>query len=145
MSNSVGAVGSVPSIRAMRLVRPGWGSKRSTSRPVVPRYCSSRSTLRTSWPDSTVPWFTQALRISCWRRSTASRSYSELLIALRSSRRDSVHVRALLGPALGLARQHHVLEVGEGLALRHHPPVLARKDLVRELLHGGRADRLRGA
>src|SRR5687768_13421970 len=72
MRHRVGAVGSVPSMRATRLVRPGApsGSYTSTSRPLPSRYVRSTSVVRTSWPDSTVPSFTHWLRISCWSSST---------------------------------------------------------------------------
>ena len=72
MRHRVGAVGSVPSMRATRLVRPGApsGSYTSTSRPLPSRYVRSTSVVRTSWPDSTVPSFTHRLRINCWSSST---------------------------------------------------------------------------
>ena len=67
--HSVGAVGSLPSMRATIDVRPGRLSKRSTSRPAPSRYVCRRSALRPSSPESGVPSLTQALRISSWSSS----------------------------------------------------------------------------
>ena len=62
--HSVGASGSLPSMRATIDVRPGRLSKRSTSSPAPSRYVCSRSALRTSSPESGVPSLTHWLRIS---------------------------------------------------------------------------------
>ena len=74
MRQSVGAAGSVPSMRATRLVRPGApaGSNTWTSRPLPPRYARSTSLVRTSCPEPTEPSLTHRLRMSCWRSSTLS-------------------------------------------------------------------------
>ena len=101
-----------------------------------PRNCASTSTLRDSNPDSGVPSFTHWLRMSCARRSTDSSCDGRLRRVVDVSfGRDAVHEQAVLVPPLGLARVHHVLEVGERLALGHHAPVPLREHLVRELLH----------
>ena len=71
IKRSEGALGSVPSIRVTRLVRPGCGSNTSWS-PAPARYPASSSTLRVSSPDAIVPSFTHWLRMSCCRRSVTS-------------------------------------------------------------------------
>ena len=65
-------VGSVPSMRATRLSRPGLRLVALEVEPASPRYCASRSTLRASSPDASVPSFTHSLRMRCWRRSVTS-------------------------------------------------------------------------
>ena len=68
----LGAVGSLPSMRATSEARPGVGSKSCESSPVEPRNDRSRSALRLSNPDSAVPSLTQRLRIICCSSSTVS-------------------------------------------------------------------------
>src|SRR5581483_3608129 len=153
MRRRLGASGSLPSMRVTRLVRPGWGSYRSTSSPAVPRYASRASTLRVSCPDSGCPSLTQALRIRIWSRWVVSAVVSAAVpVTLlrvpgsagtgpgrpraRSGRGyGAVQEPSVLAPPLGALGEHHVLEVGEGLALGHDPPVLAGEDLVGQLGH----------
>ena len=139
ISSSVGAFGSLPSMRATRFSRPGCARRsargrdrcrRGTAR--ARRCCGSRK------PDSGVPSLTHALRIRC-----ASRSLDSFAIVVASSAvttglesrsfGDPVVEHAALFPAFGHADVHHVLEVGEGLALGHRSPVPLREHLVREL------------
>ena len=59
-------------MRATSDSRPGADECRSVASPDPAKNDSSRSTLRCSSPDSTVPSFTQRLRIICCSRSTTS-------------------------------------------------------------------------
>src|SRR5262249_43141353 len=74
MRQSVGAAGSVPSMRATRLVRPGAPSDSNTwrSSPLPSRYARSTSLVRTSCPEPTEPSFTHWFLMSCWSSSTLS-------------------------------------------------------------------------
>src|SRR5690606_12495400 len=74
MRHRLGAAGSRPSRRATRDVRPGADSWRSRSSPLPSRSSARVVALRTSWPDSTDPSFTQALRISACSSSAVSLS-----------------------------------------------------------------------
>src|SRR4051812_12645237 len=78
MSSRPGAVGSVPSMRASRLARPGCGSARTRSRPGPSNTDVRRSALRASWPDSALPSFTHALRMSPWSSSVTSPAMSSV-------------------------------------------------------------------
>src|SRR3989440_11387376 len=93
MRQSVGAAGSVPSMRATRLVRPGApsGSYTSTSRPLPSRYPRSTSLVRPSWPEPTLPSFTHRLRISCCNSSTVCPVSASFMAAVGS---ELGHARA---------------------------------------------------
>src|SRR6185369_6858025 len=71
INNRVGVLGSLPSIRVMRLIRPGSEVYRSQERPVPAKKSSSAATLRSSWPDEASPVLTQPFLIRVRRSSVA--------------------------------------------------------------------------
>jgi hypothetical protein len=75
----LGASGSVPSMRATTLARPGPASNRSMSTPVPSTTVRRRSALRISSPDSAVAWLTQRFRMSCCVSSTTDCSMTPTL------------------------------------------------------------------
>ena len=124
MRSSDGAFGSLPSMRATRLWRPGCGSKISWS-PTPDRYCERRSTLRVSSPDAMEPSFTHWLRMSSWRRSVTSAVGSSACVGidptLSGGARVSGEIVELLERVLDTAREH--LEVGRGSTVAHEAEV----------------------
>src|SRR4029450_2283290 len=80
MSRSVGALGALPWMRVIRLMRPGDEVPRSHERPEPRKNVSSASQLLSSWPDASSPVLTQALRMRVRSSSVASTSMSSAVL-----------------------------------------------------------------
>src|SRR5688572_12656851 len=109
MRSSVGAFLSLPSMRVIRLMRPGEEVYRSQDSPEPAKNASRASQLRSSWPEDSSPVFTQRLRMRVRRSSVAWTSMS--LAALMSG---SPGGGVDLGPDLAreaLEDRHHVVEI----------------------------------